>query len=230
MGESMAEKLEYEPPSWSSSKPSARSMRVRTAMAAWSTRQRRRRRSRSRLAGEGLLAHVVVSKYVDHLPLHRLEGIFARERIDLPRTTLCGWIAGVASALTPIGDQLRREIVRATYLQTDDTSVTVLDERGGSYKGRLWTYLDPLGRQVVFDATHTHERDGPERPLAEFCGVLQADAYSGYDAVSRRGRVLQIGCWAPARRRFVEAFMTNGSAAPMMKQYGHCSRDSRVLS
>jgi transposase len=112
------------------------------------------------LAGEGLLAHVVVSKYVDHLPLHRLEGIFARERIDLARTTLCGWVAEVATALTPIGDQLRREITAATYLQTDDTSVTVLDDRRGSFKGRLWTYLDPLGRQVVFEATATHERDG----------------------------------------------------------------------
>src|SRR5438477_5977251 len=125
------------------------------------------------LAGEGLLAHVVVSKYVDHLPLHRLEGIFAREGIDLPRSTLCGWVADVATALTPIGDQLRREITAATYLQTDDTSVTVLGDHGGSFKGRLWAYLDPLGRQVVFEATTTHERDGPAAFLADFRGALQ---------------------------------------------------------
>jgi transposase len=143
-----------------------------------------------------LLAHVVVSKYVDHLPLHRLEGIFAREGIDLARTTLCGWVADVASALTPIGAQLRREITAATYLQTDDTSVTVLDDRGGSFKGRLWTYLDPLGRQVVFDATPTHEADGPERFLAEFEGALQADAYAGYNQLYASGRVREIGCWA----------------------------------
>ena len=61
--------------------------------------------------------------------------------------------------------------------------MTVLDERGGSFKGRLWTYLDPLGRQVVFDATATHERDGPARFLAEFRGALQADAYTGYDGL-----------------------------------------------
>ena len=168
------------------------------------------------LAGEGLLAHIVVSKYVDHLPLHRLEGIFAREGIDLARTTLCGWVADVATALTPIGEQLRQEITAATYLQTDDTSVTVLDARGGSFKGRLWTYLDPLGRQVVFDATPTHERDGPETFLAGFRGALQADAYSGYDALYQSGRVVEIGCWAHARRRFVEAFMTDGSAARMV--------------
>jgi transposase len=98
------------------------------------------------LAGEGLLAHVVVAKYVDHLPLYRLEQIFAREQIDLSRSTLCDWVADVATALTPIGDQLRREITATDYLQTDDTPITVLDERGGSYKGRLWVYLDPLGR------------------------------------------------------------------------------------
>ena len=169
------------------------------------------------LAGEGLLAHVVVSKYVDHLPLYRLEQIFAREKIDLSRTTLCEWVAGVATALTPIGEQLRREITATDYLQTDDTPITVLaDDRGGSYKGRLWTYLDPIGRQVVFDATPTHERDGPERFLADFRGKLQADAYRGYDALYATGRVREIGCWAHARRRFVEAFMTDATPARMI--------------
>jgi transposase len=168
------------------------------------------------LAGEGLLAHVVVSKYVDHLPLYRLEGIFARERIDLPRSTLCGWVADVATALTPIGEQLRREIVAADYLQTDDTTITVLDERGGSFKGRLWTYLDPLGGQVYFDATMTHERDGPTAFLTDFSGALQADAYSGYDGLYQDGRVIEIGCWAHARRRFVEAFMIDTAAALMI--------------
>jgi hypothetical protein len=163
-----------------------------------------------------LLAHIVVSKYVDHLPLYRLEQIFARDKIDLSRTTLCEWVAGVATALAPIGEHLRREITATDYLQTDDTSVTVLDERGGSYKGRLWTYLDPIGRQVVFDATPTHERDGPERFLADFRGLLQADAYRGYDALYASGRVLEIGCWAHARRRFVEAFMTETTPARMI--------------
>jgi len=112
------------------------------------------------LATEGLLAHVVVSKYVDHLPLYRLEGIFDREHLDLSRATLCGWVADAATALTPIGEELRRQVVAATYLQTDDTPITILEETG-SRKGRIWTYLDPLARQVVFDATPTHEREGP---------------------------------------------------------------------
>ena len=165
------------------------------------------------LAGEGLLAHVVVSKYADHLPLHRLEGIFGRHGVTLSRSTMCGWIADVAAALAPVGDQLRREVTATDYVQTDDTPVTVLGEDGGSFKGRLWTYLDPLGSQVVFDATATHERDGPEAFLAPFRGYLQADAYAGYDALYRGGRVVEVGCCAHARRRFVEALETDPSAA-----------------
>ena len=107
-------------------------------------------------------------------------------------------------------------VTTADYLQTDDTTITVLDERGGSFKGRIWTYLDPLTHQVVFDATTTHERDGPAVFLANFRGKLQKDAYSGYDGLYQGGRMIEIGCWAHARRRFVEAFMTDPSAALMI--------------
>jgi transposase len=168
------------------------------------------------LAGEGLLAHVVVSKYVDHLPLYRLERIFLRDGVDLSRTTMCGWIGDIATALAPIGDELRRQITAATYLQTDDTPVTILEASGGSRKGRLWTYLDPIAPQVVFDATPTHERDGPEAFLAPFAGDLQADAYTGYDALYATGRIREIGCWAHARRGFVEALPTDVRAALMV--------------
>lgn len=214
IGESVSEKLEYAPASF---------VVIETARAKYACpychdgvveAPAPPQAVEKSLAGAGLLAHVVVSKYVDHLPLHRLAGIFARDGVDLSRTTLCGWIADVASALAPIGDQLRREVTAATYLHTDDTPVTVLDAaQGGSFKGRLWTYLDPLGQQVVFDATATHERDGPEAFLAAFAGALQADAYAGYDALYRSGRVLEIGCWAHARRRFVEALTTDPQAA-----------------
>ena len=132
------------PSGWSN--PHGSSTRARAVTTASWSRRPLPRPSRNRLAGEGLLAHVVVSKYVDHLPFYRLERIFLRQDVDLSRTTLCGWVADVAAALAPIGDQLRREITAATYLQTDDTTVTILDERLRSLKGRLWTYLDPLGR------------------------------------------------------------------------------------
>ena len=150
------------------------------------------------------------------LPLYRLERIFLRHGVDLSRTTLCGWVADIATALTPIGDELRRQVTAATYLQTDDTPITILEPTGGSRKGRLWTYLDPIARQVVFDATPTHERDGPEAFLAAFVGDLQADAYTGYDALYATGRLREIGCWAHARRRFVEALPSDVRAALMI--------------
>jgi len=232
IGESVSEKLEYQPASF---------IVIETVRAKYACPQCHDgvveapappQAVEKSLAAEGLLAQVVVAKYVDHTPLHRLSGIFARERIDLPRSTLCDWVANVATALTPIGDQLRREIVATDYLQTDDTTITVLDERGGSYKGRLWTYLDPLTRQVVFDATRTHERDGPATFLADFRGKLQADAYTGYDGLYQAGRVLEIGCWAHARRGFVEAFMIDAAAALMIaliQQLYDVERDAAAL-
>jgi len=168
------------------------------------------------LAAEGLLAHVVVSKYVDHLPLYRQSRIFLREGVDVSRSTLCGWVADVAAALAPIGDQLRREIVAASYLHTDDTPITILEDGVGSRTGRLWTYLDRLGSQVVFAATETRARAGPEAFLADFTGDLQADAYTGYDALFATGRIREIGCWAHARRGFVDALATDIRAALMV--------------
>ena len=216
IGEDVSEKLEYEPASFvvvDTVRPKYACQDCHDAVVEAPAPPQAVEKS---LAGEGLLAHVIVSKYVDHLPLHRMEGIFAREGIDLPRSTLCGWVADVTTALTPIGEQLRREITAADYLQTDDRTITLLDDRRGSFKGRIWTYLDPLTNQVVFDATTTHERDGPAAFLAEFRGKLQADAYAGYDALYQTGRVIEIGCWAHARRRFVEAFMIDPSAALMI--------------
>jgi transposase len=109
------------------------------------------------LAAEGLLAHVVVSKYADHLPLYRQEGILARHGVTLSRQTQCDWVRQVAKACEPITEEIKRQILETDYLQTDDTSVVVLGDSEGSFKGRLWTYLDPLGGQVAFEATATHE-------------------------------------------------------------------------
>jgi transposase len=232
IGEEVSEKLEYEPASFvvvQTVRPKYACDHCHEGVVQAPTPPQAIEKS---LAAEGLLAHVVIAKYVDHTPLHRLSNIFAREGLDLPRSTLCDWVADVATALAPIGDQLRREILTADYLQTDDTTVTVLDERGGSYKGRLWTYLDPIGRQVVFDATRTHERDGPATFLADFRGKLQADAYVGYDGLYQSRRVLEIGCWAHARRGFVEAFLVDTAAAlliALIQQLYDVERDSAEL-
>lgn len=158
------------------------------------------------LAAEGFIAQVVVSKYADHLPLHRQSRILARQGLDFRRSTLCDLVEAAAEALQPIAEELRRQVLASDYLQTDDTSIVVLEpDEGGSIKGRVWTYLDPLGGRAVFDATRTHERKNVEGFLGGYKGYLQADAYTGYDALFRDGTVIEIGCWAHARRRFVLA-------------------------
>jgi transposase len=158
------------------------------------------------LAAEGFIAQVVVSKYADHLPLHRQARILARQGLDFRRSTLCDLVEAAAKALQPIAEELRRQVLSTDYVQTDDTSIVVLEpDEGGSIKGRVWTYLDPLGGRVSFDATRTHERKNVEHFLGGYKGYLQADAYSGYDALFRDGTVIEVGCWAHARRRFVLA-------------------------
>jgi transposase len=168
------------------------------------------------LAAEGLLAQVVVSKYADHLPLYRQEGILARHGVTLSRSTQCDWVKQVARACEPIVEEIKRQILTTDYLQTDDTSVVVLGGPEGSFKGRLWTYLDPLARQVVFEATATHERAGPEAFLSSFRGYLQADAYKGYDALYSSGRMVEVACWAHGRRRFKEALDTEPRSAAVL--------------
>lgn len=168
------------------------------------------------MAAEGLLAHVVVSKYADHLPLYRQESILARHGVQLTRQTQCDWVREVARACAPISEEIKRQVLESGYLQTDDTSVVVLGGEEGSFKGRLWTYLDPLARQVVFEATATHERAGPEAFLSSFRGYLQADAYKGYDALYSSGRIVEVACWAHGRRLFKEALDTDPRAAQVL--------------
>lgn len=168
------------------------------------------------LAAEGLLAQVVTAKFADHQPLHRQQRIFARSGVDVPVSTMCGWVAAVADAVSPIVDHLRQRLLAASYLQTDDTPITVLADDGKSFKGRIWTYFDPLARVVVFEATQTHHGKWPQEFLADFSGYLQADAYTGYDALYMGGRIVEVGCWAHARRRFVDAAETAPEAARMV--------------
>ena len=164
------------------------------------------------LPGPGLLAHVVVSKYADHLPLYRQQTIYRRHGIDLSRSTLCCWVAEAAGLAAPLYEWLRADVVRSRILATDDTPVPVLDrESGGTYKGRLWVYLgDGDHPHVVFDFTASRERSGPAGFLGDFHGYLQADAYGGYDGLYAGGAVREVACWAHARRYFYDAAEGSG--------------------
>jgi transposase len=165
-------------------------------------------------ATSGLLAHVVVSKYVEHLPLYRLERQFARMGVDLSRSTLCGQLELVEEALAPLGEELIKRVRAGPYIQFDDTSVRVLTEREGErYYGKVWVYLSPGEQLVAFDATTTREHIGPLEFLRGFSGYLQGDAFSGNLTLRHKAPVSIVGCMTHLRRKFVEALEKDPRAA-----------------
>lgn len=161
------------------------------------------------LAGAGLMAQVIVSKGADHLPLHRLEGIFKRQGIDISRQTMDGWWLRTAEFFLPLYTVAVRVVLGSHVIHTDDTPVKVRDAyRKLKYTGRFWPYVgDPLHPLTVFDYTTNHTRDGPAAFLKDYCGYLQADAFNGYDGIylESNGRIIEVGCWAHARRKFHES-------------------------
>ena len=140
------------------------------------------------LAGPGLLAHVLVSKYADHLPLYRQSTIYAREGVELGRSTLADWVGQASGLLTPLADALRRHVLAGRKLHADDTPIPVLSPgRGKTKTGRIWTYVrdDRAAGQETPAAVwfqYTPDRKGirPREHLQDYSGVLQADGYPGF--------------------------------------------------
>lgn len=174
------------------------------------------------LAAPGLLSYVIVSKYGDHLPLYRLERILDRHGIDIARSTMCDWMRQSAEALKPLYDLMVREALASKVLHTDDTPVNVLDrEMDKTRTGRFWVYVgDEAHPSTVFSYTPDRSRDGPVKFLdgwgRDTRRYLQADAFGGYDGIyagEAGGNVVEVACWAHARRKFYEARNTDRDVA-----------------
>jgi transposase len=174
--------------------------------------------------GPGLLAHLVVSKYCDHQPLHRQIGIYARQGVELASSTLSDAVGGIEAITAPLTDALYKHIMSAGKLHTDDTPVTVLQPgRKSSKTGRLWTYVrddtgwrDPTPAGVWFAYSPDRKADHPRAHLKNFSGYLQADAYGGYSKLyeERQGTerpIVEVACWAHARREYYELVKASDS-------------------
>ncbi|MEP6871944.1 MAG: IS66 family transposase [Anaerolineaceae bacterium] len=162
------------------------------------------------LAGDRVVIETVVAKYVDHLPLYRQEAILEREAgAELSRATLDGWVMKVGELLQPIVEAMRRDLLGAPYLQADETIVPVQtrDKRGSDHQAYLWQYGKP-GGETVFDFQLGRGREGPKKFLGDWRGILQTDGYQAYDSIGGEG-LLHVGCWAHARRKFVDAVKVN---------------------
>jgi transposase len=164
------------------------------------------------VAGPGLLAHVLISKYGDHLPLYRQTQIYAREGVDLDRSTLAEWVGGCSRLLQPLVETLRRHVMSCDKLHADDTPVPVLAPGLGKTKtGRLWTYVRddrPAGDEtppaVWFCYSPDRKGEHPKEHLSSFSGTLQADGYAGFEQIYETGRIQEAACWAHVRRKFYD--------------------------
>ncbi|MEB0134598.1 IS66 family transposase [Actimicrobium sp. CCC2.4] len=162
------------------------------------------------VAGPGLLAHILVAKFADHQPLYRQSVIYARQGVEIDRSSMGRWVGACSALMAPLVDALRNHVMAGTKLHADDTTVPVLAAGHGQTKtGRLWTYVrdDRSAASTVAPAVwfaYTPDRKGihPQTHLAGFHGILQADAYAGFDAIYDTGRVQEAACWAHTRRKF----------------------------
>ena len=174
------------------------------------------------IAGPGLLAHVLVAKYADHLPLYRQSQIYAREGVALERSTLADCVGGAVALLDPLVEALARYVVGSAYLHGDDTPVPVLEPgRGKTKTGRLWTYVrdgrpwaDSAAPAVLFRYSPDRRGEHPEAHLKSFAGILHADGYAGFDRLyeGKHERIREAACcWAHVRRKFYEIYESNRS-------------------
>jgi transposase len=171
------------------------------------------------LAGPGLLAHVLVAKYADHCPLYRQSEIYAREGVDLDRSTLAGWVGASSELLAPLVEAMRKHVLCARKIHADDTPVPVLAPGNGKTKtGRLWTYVrdertagESTAPAVWFAYSPDRKGEHPRQHLKKFKGALQADAYAGFHHLYGDGAIYEVACWAHARRKFHDIHVVHAS-------------------
>lgn len=216
IGEETSEQLDYKPASLFVCVHARKKYACRGCQGHVTTADKPAEPIEKGLPGPGLLAHVAVSKYSDHIPLHRLEGIFARHGVEVSRKTMCDWMARAAEICSPIVAAMKQKVLRSAVIQSDDTTVPVQDKTRPckTKTGRLWTYLgDRHHPYTLFDYTPDRSRAGPQRWLEGFEGFLQADACSAYDEIYAGGKVIEVGCHAHARRYFFDAKATDAVRA-----------------
>lgn len=167
------------------------------------------------IAGSGLLTQIVIDKYLDHLPLHRQQQRFSREKINIPYSTITDWVTGTCKLITPLYDALVKETLSSDYLHIDETPISVLDKdkKGDSHKGYYWVYHNSLKDMVVFDYQPGRGREGPSEMLKAFKGHVQTDGYSGYNFLNKEKDITLFHCWAHARRKFFDALQNDQGRA-----------------
>ncbi|GAB1417577.1 IS66-like element ISBthe6 family transposase [Bacteroidales bacterium] len=158
-------------------------------------------------AGESLLAHLILSKYVDHLPFYRQVQMFKRQGVDLAESTINGWFSESMALMEPLYQALKAQVIKTDYLMADETPIPVQtkDKPGATHKGYHWVYYNPQAKLVLFDYRKSRGREGPNEILKDFKGYLQTDGYKGYDELKNKPDITHLACMAHARRYFEKA-------------------------
>jgi len=158
------------------------------------------------IAGITLLAHLLVGKYVDHLPFYRMIGIFKRANVDLSEATVNNWFIKVIELLVPLYEELKKQTLQSSYIQADETTIRVQTEKkGATHQGYMWAYHAPRNGALFFEYHPTRAGTAPSQTLAEFIGTLQTDGYTGYENLPNKAKITRLACMAHARRYFEKA-------------------------
>lgn len=175
------------------------------------------------IAGAGLLAQIVIDKYVDHLPLYRQQERFKREGIHIPYSTITGWVSNTCSLISPVYEALKKLVLQSNYLHVDESPLKVLDrdKKGETHRGYLWAYHNSTDGLLLFDYQPGRGREGPQELLKNFKGHLQADGYTVYDFFKDKEEITVLHCMAHARRKFYEALDSDKPRAEhALQQFG----------
>ena len=159
-------------------------------------------------ADVGLVSHIIVSKFADHLPLYRQDGIFEREGVTIPRSSQTSWVLQTYEAISPLEEALKKAVLERDIIFTDDSIIPLQVKGNGRVKkARLWVYVrgGPGPPLTVFDFSRDRSKKRPLNFLGDYHGYIHADAYSGYDELFQKDGVIEVGCWVHARRKFDEA-------------------------
>jgi transposase len=207
IGEEVSETLEYTPASL---------IKRRTIRPKYATKEKDKvviaalpsRPIPKSIAEASLLAHILVAKFVDHLPLYRQIQQFKRDfGWEVPQSTMCDWVDKCCKLLEPLYNKLKQKVISSDYIQADESPIKVLDKdkQASTHQGYQWVYRDPLERLVLFNYRKGRGQHGPKEILAEYKGYLQCDGYKVYDKIGEQQGIVLVGCLAHARRKFFEA-------------------------
>ncbi len=222
IGEEITEELEYEPGNLYVNKI-IRPKYARPDNRGIATAPMIERPLPKAIAGAGLLAQIVIDKYVDHLPLYRQMERLRREGIVIPYSTITDWVSGTCGLIEPLYEALKKLVLQSDYLHADESPIKVLDKekKGTTHRGYYWVYQNSIIRLVLFEYQPGRGKEHPENILKDFKGYLQTDGYPGYDFFKQKKDITVLNCMAHARRMFYDALDNDTTRAEYaLQQFG----------